>query len=88
MLDLEKVWGQLQLQTGWKLELCFKPLQLVVDGLNTCVTPDLDPANSSPTSESLPDLEHANLSPTSKSLPGLDPANSNPTSETTPFLEI
>ena len=71
LLDLEKVWGQLQLQTGWKLEPCFKPLQL-------------DPANSSPASESLPDLEHANSSPTSKSLPDVDPANSNPTSESTP----
>ena len=40
------------LQTGWKLEPCFNPLQLIVDGLNTCVTPDLDPANSSPASES------------------------------------
>ena len=26
LLNLDAAWGQLQLQTGWKLELCFKPI--------------------------------------------------------------
>ena len=34
LLDLDNVWGQLQLQTGWKSEPCYKPLQLIVDGLH------------------------------------------------------
>ena len=34
LLNLESEWEQIQLQTGWKLESCFRPLQPMV----RCIT--------------------------------------------------
>ena len=41
-LDLEGSWDQLKLQTGWKLEPCFKPADPVTSNVDPQICPDAD----------------------------------------------
>ena len=42
LLDLEGSWDQLQLQTSWKLEPCFKPSDPVTSNVDSQNSPDAD----------------------------------------------
>ena len=42
LLDLEGSWNQLQLQTRWKLEPCFKPTDPVTSNVDPQICPDAD----------------------------------------------
>ena len=42
LLDLEGSWDQLQLQTGWKFEPCFKPSDPVTSNVDPQISLDAD----------------------------------------------
>ena len=69
LLDLEGRWEQLQLETGWKLEPCFKPVDPVTSNVHVdpqtspdadadAVTPALDRDNIQATLESVQDHDN------------------------------
>ena len=81
LLDLDSTWEQLQLQTGWKLEPCFRPSQLTV--ASNCIMPQLQVDGQCSMVEPTPS--------TSVSEPNAcdsdDQTSYPPSSESTPFLE-
>ena len=65
LLDLEGRWDQLQFQTGWKLEPCFKPVDPVTSNVDpqtsleaNAVTPALDRDTNQASPESVQDHDN------------------------------
>ena len=46
LCDLEEKWPQVNLQTSWKLEPCYKPIDSLSPGSDSCPSDNIIPANS------------------------------------------